>query len=223
MLAFAVPVVASHSSIGALYGTSGSGATCKCKGPVLSSATTTGPATRRIPVRGGLSTPPPESKRAPFPDGRGGLRWKDRVALYAQFSAEETLDELLLALRANAGSDGDDGIDALYAFANVDIWELTHRFFGKTQDLGQFERFKRVVVAHPYSVLLREDYTMRTLSALHVADGCYVARREFVTGGNAIVFVFTMRRLEFGASAERTAWMVDSIIRDDAAEGGIGE
>lgn len=190
--------------------------------PLVKSQVRPGTCKRKV-LRSGLSPPAPEWKQAPYPEGRGGLRWKDRVALYAQFSAEETLDELLCALQANGREDGDEGIDALYAFANVDIWELTHRFFGKTQDLGQFERFKRVVVAHPYSILLREDYTMRTLSALHVTDGCYVARRLFETEGREpIVFVFTMRQLEFGASAERTAWMVDSIIRDDAPDGNGG-
>lgn len=120
----------------------------------------------------GISTPTPHED---------DLHWKDRVALYAQFSAEETLHALLHALQLNArsGPRKDDGIDALYAFANVDIWAISHRFFGKKQDLGQFERFKRVVVAYPYNILLRQDYSSKTLSALHVTPDVYVSRKAF--------------------------------------------
>lgn len=140
------------------------------------------------------------------------LHWKDRVALYAQFSAEETLDVLLHALQSNArtGPRKDDGIDALYAFANLDIWALTHRFFGKKMDLGQFERFKRVIVANPYDILLR-DYHSNILSALHVTPDVYVTRRAFEIDGVVTVFTFTMSRTAFGGQKGR-AWMVDSII-----------
>lgn len=141
------------------------------------------------------------------------LHWKDRVALFAQFSAEETLDVLLHALRENtrSGPRKDDGIDALYVFANLDIWALTHRFFGKKMDLGQFERFKRVIAASPYDVLLR-DYRMNTLSALRIDDS-YVSRRKFEEDGQITVFTFTLKKTEFGGGRDR-AWMVDSIIHE---------
>lgn len=144
------------------------------------------------------------------------LHWKDRVALYAQISAEETLNALLHALRENArsGPRKDDGIDALYAFANLDIWGLTHRFFGKKMDLGQFERFKRVVVTTPYSVLLRE-HCERTLSSVHVSREVYISRRAFEVGDVETVFMFTMSRAAFGGESGR-AWMIDSIIHEAA-------
>eukprot|EP00183_Erythrolobus_madagascarensis_P007164 CAMPEP_0185846960 /NCGR_PEP_ID=MMETSP1354-20130828/2407_1 /TAXON_ID=708628 /ORGANISM="Erythrolobus madagascarensis, Strain CCMP3276" /LENGTH=132 /DNA_ID=CAMNT_0028547195 /DNA_START=125 /DNA_END=520 /DNA_ORIENTATION=- len=60
------------------------------------------------------------------------LAAKDRVALFAQLSPEDTLQCLLDALRDNAsGTHGahsstpahaDEGIEALYAFANFDVW-----------------------------------------------------------------------------------------------------
>lgn len=124
---------------------------------------------------------------------------------------------LLLALKANSwsGPTKDDGIDALYAFANVDIWALTHRFFGKKMDLGQFERFKRVLVASPYDILLRHRRA-RTLSALKVNDDTYVSRRVFEAPGKVdTVFTFTMSRAYFGGKdSGKRAWMVDSIIHD---------
>lgn len=165
----------------------------------------------------GLSAPTPfhDEPAADHSNWPENLHWKDRVALYAQFSAEETLHALLLALRANArsGPHKDDGIDALYVFANLDIWALSHRFFGRKMDLGQFERFKRVVVAHPYDILLR-DYKSLTLSAIHVTPDVYVTRRAFEHDGQKNIFTFTMSRAEFGSVGGR-AWMVDSIIYDD--------
>lgn len=170
---------------------------------------------KRSYPRAGLSAPPPfhDAAANSSSDFPRDLHWKDRVALYAQFSAEETLHALLTALRTNnrTGPYKDDGIDALYAFANLDIWALSHRFFGKKMDLGQFERFKRVVVAHPYDILLRE-YESRTLSAIHVKPDVYVSRIAFVRQGEEKVFTFTMSRADFGG--ER-AWMIDSIIFDD--------
>lgn len=178
--------------------------------------------TKTIP-KAGLSTPPPPSSFHDAASGNDNLHWKDRVALYAQFSAEETLHVLLHALQSNAhsGPYKDDGIDALYAFSNVDVWELSHKFFGKTQDLGQFERFKRVVVAHPYNTLLRNDYKSKCLSALHVTPDVYVTRKVFkyyhgLSHVNT-VFTFTMCRLQFAinGSGDNRAWMVDSIIHGD--------
>lgn len=142
------------------------------------------------------------------------LHWKDRVALYAQFSPEETLHALLQALRFNtrSGPHKDDGIDALYSFANLDIWALTHVFFGRKMDLGQFERFKRVIVAEPYQVMLRE-YRGGTLSAVRVGESRYVTRRVFEIGDMERVFTFSMSIGDFGVGGH-TAWMVDSIIFD---------
>lgn len=167
---------------------------------------------RIITPTAGLSAPTPFHDAAPNPSDN--LHWKDRVALYAQFSAEETLHVILTALQANSrtGPYKDDGIDALYAFANLDIWALSHRFFGRKIDLGQFERFKNVVVAHPYNILLTE-YRTRTLSAIHVAPDSYISRRAFECNGVEKIFTFTMCRTEFGAVGVR-AWMVDSIIYD---------
>lgn len=171
--------------------------------------------TSRVVPRSGPSRPPPFQDATPdsSSDFSHDLHWKDRVALYAQFSAEETLHAILMALQTNnrTGPHKDDGIDALYAFANLDIWALSHRFFGKKMDLGQFERFKRVVVAHPYDILLR-NYESRTLSAIHVKPDVYVTRRTFKCGTDEKFFTFTMSRADFGGDR---AWMVDSIIYDE--------
>ncbi|PXF44859.1 hypothetical protein BWQ96_05349 [Gracilariopsis chorda] len=174
------------------------------------------PATRPVTPRPAQRRRPPccATRNAPRSTPPDEPAWKDRVALYAQLSAEETLSALLIALRHNArsGPTKDDGIDALYAFANLDIWALSHHFFGRKMDLGQFERFKRVIVADPYDVLFA-DYESETLSALRSGDDFYVSRRRFRVRGVDTVFTFSLSRCQFGADGRRR-WMVDSIIHD---------
>lgn len=142
------------------------------------------------------------------------IRWKDRVALYAQFSAEETLDVLLSALRDNnrSGPLQDDGIDALYAFANLDVWSITHGFFGRRKtDLGQFEKFKNCIVSTPYNIML--GYSERsTLSALRLSEDKYVSRISFVAPRrDPVAFTFHLSRVALGLNK---SWMVDSITQE---------
>eukprot|EP00184_Porphyridium_aerugineum_P004158 CAMPEP_0184695864 /NCGR_PEP_ID=MMETSP0313-20130426/3355_1 /TAXON_ID=2792 /ORGANISM="Porphyridium aerugineum, Strain SAG 1380-2" /LENGTH=157 /DNA_ID=CAMNT_0027154391 /DNA_START=533 /DNA_END=1003 /DNA_ORIENTATION=+ len=89
------------------------------------------------------------------PDTR--IQPRDKVSLYAQLGPEQTLRAILDALRDNeqSGKFKDEGIDALYSFANVDVWSVQHNFFGSKMDLGQFERFKRVMITNPYGMLLQ--------------------------------------------------------------------
>lgn len=142
-----------------------------------------------------------------------GIKWKDRVALYAQFSAEETLQVLLDALQGNtrAGPSQDDSIEALYAFANFDVWEITHVFFGRRMDLGQFERFKRVMVAAPYDILLAHERRV-ILSSLHRSKDSYISRISFeAPRRDRATFVFRLSRVALGP---HTSWMVDSILQE---------
>lgn len=154
------------------------------------------------------SSHPEQAPWEPSPPD-SALAWKDRVALYAQFSPSATLSAILDALCAGAPHDA--GIEALYAFANVDIWQVAHRFFGRKQDLGQFERFKRVIVAPPYDVLLRAE-SRETLSALALGPDRFAARVRFTTPRREpVVLTFQMTRTTLG---RHTSWMVDSILRE---------
>lgn len=156
------------------------------------------------------SPPPPTPSDPPAP-----LPWKDRIALYAQFSPEETLESLLQALRQNSPTK-DDGIDALYIFANLDIWALTHTFFGRKMDLGQFERFKRVLVASPYNAILRSADSS-TLSALRLSPDIYITRRVFQPPEQQpSTFIFTLSRTTLVANPR--LWMVDSIIHEPLSD-----
>lgn len=141
---------------------------------------------------------------------------KDRVAVYAQLSAPATLSALLDALRADAR---DEGIDALYAFANVDVWSVKHTFFGRMMDLGQFERFKRVVVAPPYDVMLRHSHRA-VVAALTLGPAEYVTRVRFLAPRREpVVLVFRLVRRTLASELDRgppPSWMVDSILLDGA-------
>lgn len=174
------------------------------------------PSHRRIRVQ---CARPPQPERAPWepPEPHpGGLLPKDRVAIHAQLSPESTLSALLDALSANAR---DEGIDALYAFANMDVWSVKHTFFGRAMDLGQFERFKRVVVAQPYDVLLRHSHRA-VIAALTLGPAEYVARVRFlVPRRQPVVLVFRLVRRALASELERgppPSWMVDSILVDAA-------
>jgi len=85
------------------------------------------------------------------------------------------VEAILQALRENKGigPSKDEGMEALYAFANFDIWEVNSSFFGgKKMDIGQFERFRRVMITHPYGILLR--HTKHTvLSSVRPVDDKY--------------------------------------------------
>lgn len=163
---------------------------------------------------------PARPERAPWepPEQRGGLAPKDVVAVHAQISPAATLSALLDALR---NDHRDDGIEALYTFASLDIWSVKHRFFGRVMDLGQFERFKRVVTASPYNALLR--HTRRNvLAALTLDADTYVARVQFdVPRRDPVVLVFRLCRRAIAVDAQHRpppSWMVDSILAAESLE-----
>jgi hypothetical protein len=149
------------------------------------------------------------------------LRWTDRVALQAQVgSAVDTLEVILAALRnnkawADVGLPGDkrrkdEGLEALYTFANFDVWSLRTDFFGRSLDLGQFERFKRIMVCIPYDILLVGDYEI--LSNFRTNPNTFCCRVLFrAPRRDETVFIISMSRVRTGTVS---SWMIDSLIHD---------
>mmetsp|Transcript_6408 Transcript_6408/g.17162 ORF Transcript_6408/g.17162 Transcript_6408/m.17162 type:complete len:259 (-) Transcript_6408:798-1574(-) len=182
---------------------------------------------RGVELRMGAAGVPPFSVGRTGKDKGDGelmaLPAKDRVALYAQLSPEETTRALLDALRENAsGAHGahraapahaDEGIEALYAFANFDVWSVRHQFFGWNMDLGQFERFRRVLLARPFSTLLGHS-EREVLSALHLSSFSYATRVRVLdaSGHTHAVFRFKLSRVERPNRAAH--WMVDSLCHE---------
>jgi hypothetical protein len=157
---------------------------------------------------------------SPAEHSKKRIRWTDRVALQAQVgSAVDTLEVILDALRDNktredVGLPGDtrfrdEGLEALYAFANFDVWSLRTDFFGRALDLGQFERFKTVFVLPPFAITVG-DCEYRVLSVLAPAPGR--ARVRVLYSKPRIddaVFCIDMSR-------PAGCWMVDSFRHDPA-------
>jgi hypothetical protein len=149
------------------------------------------------------------------------LRWTDRVALQAQVgSAVDTLEVILAALRnnkawADVGLPGDkrrkdEGLEALYTFANFDVWSLRTDFFGRSLDLGQFERFKRIMVCIPYDIILVGDYEI--LSNFRTNPNSFCCRVLFrAPRRDETVFKISMSRVRTGTVS---SWMIDSLIHD---------
>jgi hypothetical protein len=132
----------------------------------------------------------------------------------------DTLEVILAALRDNktredVGLPGDkrftdEGIEALYAFAEIDVWSLRANFFGRPLDLGQFERFKTVMVLEPFAITLVGDY--RILSVLSPSADCVHVRVLFSKPrSDDVVFCVTMTRVPLG---ETQSWMVESFLHD---------
>jgi hypothetical protein len=155
------------------------------------------------------------------PDRSDILRWTDRVALQAQVgSASDTLEVILTTLRnnkawADVGLPGDtrrkdEGLEALYTFANFDVWSLRTDFFGRSLDLGQFERFKRIMVCTPYDIVLVGEYEI--LSQFKANADTYCCRVIFrAPRRDDTIFKISMSRVRTGSTS---SWMIDSLIHD---------
>ncbi|KAJ8901819.1 hypothetical protein NDN08_004024 [Rhodosorus marinus] len=145
------------------------------------------------------------------------LRWRDRVAVFAQICPEKTLDSLLEALQKNVkfGPRKDEGLEALYTFANFSVWQVNGHFFGRRMDLGQFESFRRVMITKPYEIVVNHDHR-EVLSALRLAANTYHSRITFVNddsfGSKPMTFHFTMTKTRLG---QYDTWMVDSMLPDE--------
>ena len=141
------------------------------------------------------------------------IQWRDRVALYAQFSPEETLHCLLEGLRQNGKNTllKDDGIEALYTFANFDVFKVDHFFFGRRMDLGQFERFRRVLITKPYSMLLHWKENV-VLSSLRISRDKFMSRIQFCSKyQQKATFSFALSKVQLG---DHESWMIDSVLEE---------
>jgi hypothetical protein len=94
-------------------------------------------------------------------------------------SWESAVDVQLAALRNNDRDPSgrphpDHGVEVLYRFADFNPFERA-RYFGRSLDLGQFERFRRVMHSPHYRPLLNHTRAV-TLSTLRLGERCWRAR-----------------------------------------------
>ncbi|EFN57552.1 hypothetical protein CHLNCDRAFT_21169, partial [Chlorella variabilis] len=86
----------------------------------------------------------------------------------------------LQALKNNNFPHHDAGIEVLYRFAAFDPFARTD-YFGVTLDLGQFERFRRILYTPYYTTLLNLS-EWEVTSTLEVSESQWVARVHVING-----------------------------------------
>lgn len=123
-----------------------------------------------------------------FPLGDG-----DRIALPKKKKKEPMSPQLditkenaivlqLQALQNNNQPYYDHGIEVLYRFADMDPFQRSG-YFGRSFDLGQFERFRRIMHT-PYFITLLEHERVEFLSSLQINERVW-KQRIMVTGNTA--------------------------------------
>eukprot|EP00878_Enallax_costatus_P005473 GHUV01005744.1.p1 GENE.GHUV01005744.1~~GHUV01005744.1.p1 ORF type:complete len:210 (+),score=12.84 GHUV01005744.1:182-811(+) len=129
-----------------------------------------------------------------------------------EYDKEQAVEVQLQALRVNEHPRYDHGIEVLYRFANFDPFQRS-RYFGKSFDLGQFERFRRIMHIPAYKPLLNHEQ-VTTLSTLKVSERCWKTRVHVIGayGRDEGVFEFTMVQ-RLGGRYDGW-WFTESLIAD---------
>lgn len=147
------------------------------------------------------------------------LRLKKRYTPSLKYTREEAIKMQLEALQNNNEPYFDHGIEVLYRFAgrHLDPF-LPSNYFGRPLDLGQFERFRRIMNTECFRILVNHT-SFEILSTLQVSEYVWKTR---VSVSNSFtkrqaIFEFSMVR-EFGGRYDGI-WFCESLICDDDLEG----
>lgn len=147
------------------------------------------------------------------------LRLKKRYTPSLKYTREEAIKMQLEALQNNNEPYFDHGIEVLYRFAgrHLDPF-LPSNYFGRPLDLGQFERFRRIMNTECFRILVNHT-SFEFLSTLQVSEYVWKTR---VSVSNSFtkrkaIFEFSMVR-EFGGRYDGI-WFCESLICDDDLEG----
>ncbi len=177
----------------------------RCAGAATPPACTAAPRARRAAAR---RAAPPRVVAAAAPAVRPCFELSAEAAFEAQWEA----------LASNDVPHCDHGVEVLYAFADVDLYAPRSKYFGYSSDLGQFERFRRVLHTRPYRVLLGH-VARRVQSTLRVSER-EVRQRVFVDGfrtGEAASYCLTLVQ-QLGGRRDGW-WLAAALSCDDAAPG----
>eukprot|EP01025_Chloroclados_australasicus_P035133 TRINITY_DN3586_c0_g1_i5.p2 TRINITY_DN3586_c0_g1~~TRINITY_DN3586_c0_g1_i5.p2 ORF type:complete len:216 (-),score=6.40 TRINITY_DN3586_c0_g1_i5:991-1638(-) len=96
-----------------------------------------------------------------------------------QYSKDQALKIQLESLQNNDDPYIDHGVEVLYRFASFDPWTRC-RYFGKSQDMGQFERFRRMFHNSAYSALLNHTYN-ELQDTLQVSDTSWMQNVQIMS------------------------------------------
>lgn len=120
----------------------------------------------------------------------------------------------LQSLQMNNMPYRDHGVEVLYRFANIDPFQRS-AYFGKSLDLGQFERFRRVFFTPWFQPLLGHTEAMTT-SQLEVTPSVWKGRVRVRHGrddAEEATYEVTLVQLKDGV--HQGLWMTESWIRAD--------
>lgn len=147
------------------------------------------------------------------------LRLRKRYTPSLEYTREEAIKMQLEALQNNNEPYFDHGIEVLYRFAgrHLDPF-LSSNYFGRPLDLGQFERFRRIMNTECFRILVNHT-SYEFLSSLQVSE--YVCKTR-VSVSNSFtkrqaIFEFSMVK-EFGGRYDGI-WFCESLVCDDDLDG----
>lgn len=127
------------------------------------------------------------------------------------------MEAQLKALQHNNFPTLDHGIEVLYRFANFDPFSRSN-YFGRSLDLGQFERFRRIFYTKCFTTLLSHtEHTM--LSSLEVAEDVWKVRvlvKNDLRKGEECIYEFTMKQ-RLGGKKDGM-WFTDALICDECED-----
>lgn len=135
-------------------------------------------------------------------------------------TAEQVTLVQLTALQDNDKPYTDHGIEVMYRFAGFDPFKRSE-YFGPLFDLGQFERFRRILHHTSFRVLLGHT-DRRILSSLFVNEHCFKQRVSIVGArpGEEETYEFTLVQ-RVGGNWDGY-WLTESLRHDgEGASGGI--
>lgn len=111
-----------------------------------------------------------------------------------ELSHHAAIEVQLQALRDNDTPYIDHGIEVLYRFGDINPFARSS-YFGRSLDLGQWERFRRIMHSTYYRTLLHHT-SLEMLSGLEVSEHVWKQRVRVVdvSGTYQHTYVFTMTR-----------------------------
>lgn len=146
-------------------------------------------------------------------------RLRRKYAPSLSLGVEDTVETMLEALRNNNDPYFDFGIEVVYRFAGRHASPFgTSYFFGRPLDLGQFERFRRVMNTEKLRILVgHTDFEL--LSRLDLSETRSVVRMRVANSftKREAVFQWTLER-EVGGRVDGV-WFCSALICDDDGDG----
>lgn len=145
---------------------------------------------------------------------RSFVRPADQAAPRFDLDLDGALRVQLESLKANNKPYHDHGIEVMYRFAAFDPFERS-KYFGRSFDLGQFERFRRVFHTPAYRALLNHD-DCEVVSRLSMGEGRAAVRVRARHRSPLEEGTYTLTLFQRQGGPYDGYWVTESVTCDDA-------